>query len=77
MIDIKNKRHNLDKYIDQWYHIFGNNKSRHNRIGFGGDEGDRTPYLVTASHTLSQMSYTPGKFRFNVRYYTTLREICQ
>ena len=28
----------------------------------GGDEGDRTPYLVTASHTLSQMSYTPEGF---------------
>ena len=26
---------------------------------FGGDEGDRTPYLLTASQALSQVSYTP------------------
>ena len=25
----------------------------------GGDEGDRTPYLLTASQALSQVSYTP------------------
>lgn len=25
----------------------------------GGGEGGRTPYLVNAIHTLSQMSYTP------------------
>ena len=27
---------------------------------FGGDEGDRTPYLLTASQALSQVSYTPA-----------------
>ena len=26
---------------------------------FGGDEGDRTPYLLNAIQALSQMSYTP------------------
>lgn len=28
-------------------------------VRFGGDEGDRTLYLLTASQALSQMSYTP------------------
>ena len=26
---------------------------------YGGDEGDRTPYLLNAIQALSQMSYTP------------------
>lgn len=26
---------------------------------FGGAEGDRTPDLMTASHALSQLSYSP------------------
>ena len=26
---------------------------------FGGDEGDRTPYLLNAIQALSQVSYTP------------------
>ena len=26
---------------------------------FGGDKGDRTPDLMTASHALSQLSYAP------------------
>ena len=26
---------------------------------FGGDEGDRTPYLLHAMQALSQVSYTP------------------
>ena len=26
---------------------------------FGGAEGDRTPGLMTASHALSQLSYSP------------------
>jgi hypothetical protein len=29
-------------------------------ISFGGAEGDRTPGLMTASHALSQLSYSPG-----------------
>ncbi len=28
---------------------------------FGGAEGDRTPDLMTASHALSQLSYSPEK----------------
>ena len=29
------------------------------RVSFGGDEGDRTPYLLNAIQALSQVSYTP------------------
>ena len=29
------------------------------KFNFGGDEGDRTPDLLTASQTLSQLSYAP------------------
>ena len=29
-------------------------------FSFGGDEGDRTPDLLTASQTLSQLSYAPN-----------------
>ncbi len=28
---------------------------------YGGDEGDRTPDLMTASHALSQLSYIPNR----------------
>ena len=28
-------------------------------VSFGGDEGDRTPYLLNAIQALSQVSYTP------------------
>ena len=28
-------------------------------LKFGGDEGDRTPYLLNAIQALSQVSYTP------------------
>ena len=39
----------------------------------GGDEGDRTPYLLNAIQALSQVSYTPtGRIRkryFRVPYY--------
>ena len=28
-------------------------------LSFGGDEGDRTPYLLNAIQALSQVSYTP------------------
>jgi hypothetical protein len=30
----------------------------------GGAEGARTPDLMTASHALSQLSYSPGKKEF-------------
>jgi hypothetical protein len=30
-------------------------------IFFGGAEGDRTPDLMTASHALSQLSYSPER----------------
>gem|GEM_PF-2011566 len=30
-------------------------------ILFGGAEGDRTPGLMTASHALSQLSYSPER----------------
>ena len=35
---------------------------------FGGDKGDRTPDLMTASHALSQLSYTPkwNYYRYEV-----------
>ena len=33
---------------------------------FGGDEGDRTPYLLHAMQALSQVSYTP-KFSAVIR----------
>ena len=40
--------------------ISGNKKLRTDRSGvFGGDEGDRTPYLLNAIQALSQVSYTP------------------
>ena len=32
------------------------------RISFGGDEEDRTLYLLTASQALSQVSYAPMRF---------------
>ena len=31
-------------------------------LKFGGDEGDRTPYLLNAIQALSQVSYTPKTF---------------
>ncbi len=34
---------------------------------FGGAEGDRTPDLMTASHALSQLSYSPSKLALNSR----------
>ncbi len=32
-------------------------------ITFGGAGGIRTPYLLTASQTLSQLSYSPTQFK--------------
>ena len=49
----------------------------------GGDEGDRTPDLLTASQALSQLSYTPEYFvRFSISpqrkiYITRQIAICQ
>lgn len=37
---------------------------------FGGDEGDRTPYLLHAMQALSQVSYTP---KFSPPFLTTIR----
>ena len=41
---------------------------------FGGDKGDRTPDLLTASQALSQLSYTPKGCAvcFSKMYITTL-----
>ena len=37
---------------------------------FGGDEGDRTPYLLNAIQALSQVSYAPilAQFRCDATY---------
>lgn len=32
----------------------------------GGDEGDRTPDLMNAIHALSQLSYVPEYWNFNL-----------
>jgi hypothetical protein len=37
---------------------------------FGGAEGDRTPDLMTASHALSQLSYSP--LYFNIWKYVVI-----
>jgi hypothetical protein len=34
-------------------------QSKYPAFCFGGDEGDRTPYLLNAIQALSQVSYTP------------------
>jgi hypothetical protein len=40
--------------------IISTNKKTHCCVFFsGGDEGDRTPYLLNAIQALSQVSYTP------------------
>ena len=37
------------------------------RYRAGGDEGDRTPYLLNAIQALSQVSYTPTELlRYNI-----------
>ena len=36
---------------------------------FGGDEGDRTPYLLNAIQALSQVSYTPEWLYIIITYY--------
>ena len=47
---------------------FGMKKSLRNSEGLyihdGGDEGDRTPDLLTASQALSQLSYAPVSMRY-------------
>ena len=49
-----------------WY--FGMKKGPRNLedlcIHDGGDEGDRTPDLLTASQALSQLSYAPVTWRY-------------
>ena len=49
-----------------------NKKSTHNEMSqvpvfAGGAEGDRTPDLMTASHALSHLSYSPSKIVFHSR----------
>ena len=45
----------------------------------GGDEGDRTPYLLNAIQALSQVSYTPtGLPRLRLlEYYSSRGGVCQ
>ena len=47
---------------------FGMKKGLRNSEGLcihdGGDEGDRTPDLLTASQALSQLSYAPVTWRY-------------
>ena len=68
--------------------MFGNvEKQRRNKekstnlsVGaFGGDEGDRTPYLLNAIQALSQVSYTPtGLPRLRLlEYYSSRGGVCQ
>ena len=39
-------------------------------LKFGGDEGDRTPYLLNAIQALSQVSYTPTELlRYNITFF--------
>ena len=48
--------------------VFSHEKSLRNSEGLyihdGGDEGDRTPDLLTASQALSQLSYAPVTWRY-------------
>lgn len=44
-------------------------------VSAGGDEGDRTPYLLNAIQALYQLSYTPKAD--NKRKYTIFTSFCQ
>ena len=68
--------------------MFGNvEKQRRNKekstnlsVGaFGGDEGDRTPYLLNAIQALSQVSYTPTGLPLLrlLEYYSSRGGVCQ
>ena len=41
----------------------------------GGDEGDRTPDLLTASQALSQLSYAPVTTRYYRGRFTVVQEV--
>ena len=41
----------------------------------GGDEGDRTPDLLTASQALSQLSYAPVTRRYYRGRFTVVQEV--
>ena len=51
-----------------WCEVFWHEKGLRNSEGLyihdGGDEGDRTPDLLTASQALSQLSYAPVTRRY-------------
>ena len=51
-----------------WCEVFWHEKSLRNSEGLyihdGGDEGNRTPDLLTASQALSQLSYAPVTRRY-------------
>ena len=40
---------------------------------FGGDKRDRTADLMTASHALSQLSYTPIGENYSIRYFRKMQ----
>ncbi len=44
---------------------------------FGGDEGDRTPYLLNAIQALSQVSYAPIFYFLRTSYYKGILSNCQ
>ena len=47
----------VDVGMGLWREVFWHEKGLY--IHDGGDEGDRTPDLLTASQALSQLSYAP------------------
>ena len=53
----------VDVGMGLWREVFWHEKGLRNSKGLyihdGGDEGDRTPDLLTASQALSQLSYAP------------------
>ena len=58
----------VDVGMGLWREVFWHEKSLRNSEGLyihdGGDEGDRTPDLLTASQALSQLSYAPVTRRY-------------
>ena len=58
----------VDVGMGLWPVVFWHEKGLRNTEGLcihdGGDEGDRTPDLLTASQALSQLSYAPVTRRY-------------
>ena len=58
----------VDVAMGLWREVFWHEKGLRNSEGLfihdGGDEGDRTPDLLTASQALSQLSYAPVTRRY-------------